>query len=568
MDLAEWMATRLQILDKQTGALIPYMPHDEQRKLDYALGLQQSAGLPGRLIVLKARRRGVSTWTQGTIFAMCHLAANKQGYCVSHSEESAAYLLEMSHSFDRHLPGGERLPKARSNPTEIIWSPPHSSRFEMHTAGAGRTEGEAKVGRSRRIDYLHVSELAFCEGAASMMRGLVQGVPDAPGTLIVIESTANGAAGEFYDRWQAAIEDKHKRMDPTGYLPVFISWLTAPEYSLVLRAGEDLGTPTERERDLILLGARPEQLNWRRHKIAQDFGGDEDRFCQEYPAEPSEAFVTSGRPAIPASIIRRHDKLSCEPRRCVALDGGKLIGVPMDSPRAWWVWREPVDSHDYIVFGDVMEGSLSDASDPRSQPDFNGGVVLDRRTMEIVASIQTRMDPDLFGEQLMAAGRWYNNAWASPEANASGVAAVLPFVRKNYLHLYQRQRLAESLSAGDDAPLWGWKTTVANRDLMIDSWIALCRPDAGNDWSGKAEVYDRRIVAEEKTFVWRGAKRQHQVGAHDDLLFACFGAGQLHLNCPRQFPLGQKVLQPMSGDRGLYYDLEGDDEPDEDWRTG
>jgi len=572
VDLPEWMATRLAI-ETRAGELVPYRPKPAQAKLDALLSAQATRGLPGRLIVLKARRLGVSTWTQGMFYSLAHLQPRRHGYTVAHREDSSEYLLEMAHGFDRHLPDAERLPKARSNPGEIIWAPPHDSRLEMHTAGRINVGSEASLARGREIHYLHASEVAFWDSAASTLRAILQAVSGDPGTIVIIESTANGAAGEYYERWRAAVEEmRSKGKRSRGYWPVFLSWLTAAEYALSLHQGEDLGNLTEEEERLRGLGATPEQLNWRRQKVANDFNGDEDRFRQEYPATPDEAFVTSGRPAIPASIIRRHEKLQCPPRRTVALDVDpvlKVRDVLPDSPRAWHVWREPQEHHDYIVFGDVAEGSLSDASDPRSEPDFCAGVVLDRRELAIVATLRARIDPDLFGEELLAAARWYNAAWASPESNAAGVATVLTFVRRNYQHLYQRQRAPENIAAGEDAPLWGWKTTGGNRDLMIDSYLALCRPDPPGDiWDGKLAVYDPRIVAEERTFVWRGSKRQHQAGAHDDLLFACFGAVQLHQACPRQFAMSAMPHQPI-GVAGLDFDRDYDDEDrPQDWRTG
>jgi hypothetical protein len=50
---------------------------------------------------------------------------------------------------------------------------------------------------------------------------------------------------------------------------------------------------------------RDEQLAWRRHTIETDFPTDPERFAEEYPATPEEAFIHSGRPFFQPLLVQR-----------------------------------------------------------------------------------------------------------------------------------------------------------------------------------------------------------------------------------------------------------------------
>jgi hypothetical protein len=324
----------------------------------------------------------------------------------------------------------------------------------------------------------------------------------------------------------------------TGYIPIFISWLSADDYKLPLAEGETLALLDQEEERLQRLGATLGQLKWRRQILRDQFNGDEDKFRQEYPATPQEAFQVSGRPAIPARILRQHERTVRPPEKCLVLNRGpsgeiQTYAATFAAETAWHVWADPEPGEDYTVAGDAPEGKVSDTSDPRSEPDFATGAVLRRRDLAIVATFRAHLEPDYLGEQLCMMAERYNQAWASPEVNAAGMAALAIFTRRRYPRLYRRKPGADSLVT-DEIALWGWRTSGNNRDLLIDTWIAYCRPDPIGEWQERIQVFDSRVLDEERTFVVKkSGKREHQAGACDDLLFACFIALQLHLDCPR-----------------------------------
>ena len=71
----------------------------------------------------------------------------------------------------------------------------------MNTRLVG-TAGTRDVGRSKTLQPFHGSEVAFWPNARTHFAGVLQAVPDLPGSEIILESTANGAGGEFHGRWQ------------------------------------------------------------------------------------------------------------------------------------------------------------------------------------------------------------------------------------------------------------------------------------------------------------------------------------------------------------------------------
>ncbi|HUX02155.1 MAG TPA: hypothetical protein VMY35_14410 [Phycisphaerae bacterium] len=528
-----WIASRLKIITK-AGKQEPLVPNDVQLRIYGHMAAQRAAGHPVRLIVLKARREGVSTGVEGLMFANAYHQPFKKAFVCAHDDIGSNTLFAINRLFEQELPDKERRPTEYSSRQEIIWSAPHRSQFKVATAG------NTEIGRTAEIHYLHCSEVAFWKSAKKSLLSVLQAVSDDPETMIVLESTANGASGEFYERWNAAVRQQRERPGSRdGFYPVFISWLDCPEYATALDVGEKVKPLDDEERRLKALGATAEQLKWRRNTLREKCNGDEDLYKQEYPATPEDAFITSGRPAIPPKIVARHQATARPPARRVRLvrdAKGKVTahGVGPEAQFAWEVWNEPEEHHDYAVFGDVAEGALSDPADMRSAPDFSAAAVLNRRERRIDAVWHGQTEADYFGEELLKAAQWYNEAWVSPEVNGVGMAALVPIRRANYAKLYQRVKGADRLDAGDETPLWGWKTAPANRDLMIDDWIAACREDPTTGWTEKVGVFSALLADEERTFVRKAnGKREHQVGCHDDVLFAAMGVLQLHQNCPR-----------------------------------
>ncbi len=127
----------------------------------------------------------------------------------------------------------------------------------------------------------HNSEVAYWPNADRHIAGVLQAIPNAPGTEIILESTSAGPDGVFYEMWQAAVAGK------SNYIPIFIPWFWQDEYREPV---PEVFTRTEEE-DVVAraYGLDDEQLQWRRGKIVEC--GSEINFKREYPFTAEEAFA-------------------------------------------------------------------------------------------------------------------------------------------------------------------------------------------------------------------------------------------------------------------------------------
>lgn len=554
MHWLEWARTRLKVISK-AGKLVPFIPNRAQRKLYAVMEKQRELGLPIRIIVLKSRRQGISTGFEAYCFTHAQNEPNRMAFVCAHDTDSSQDLFAMNQIFEKELPEAERRPKKRSSKREIVWEQPHWSRFQVQTAG------NISLKRGALIHYLHLSELAFYRNPTEVIASAMNAVPPLPDTAVLIECTANGAAGEFYDRWNSAVDQYARtggRLD--DFVPLFFGWLEDPDNTKPVPKGYVWGGMSDDEERLITLGAKPEHLYWRRWFIHNHCNEDLEKFHEDYPATPAEAFKHSGRPAIGRIIVDHHESTIEEPRRCrLYWDENAPRGVRVEwgefEENCWLVWRDPRENHGYTMGGDIATGQLSAVTDQRSEPDRNAAIVLDRRELMFVAGRISDEPPDVFGEEMVKAAWWYNTAWASPEVNGPGMAALAAFRRCEYPNIYQRENPTDDLTFGIVQKL-GWYTSpVGSRNQMIDDFIAACRPawrttndQRELDFEGKLVVPWAELVREEETFeVNKRGIRKHRDGCHDDILFACFIALQLHLRCPSDSGgASEMVRRPMS----------------------
>jgi hypothetical protein len=93
------------------------------------------------------------------------------------------------------------------------------------------TAGTKAVGRSRTLQLFHGSEVAFWPNAGDHFAGVMQAVPDLPGTEVILESTGHGVGGEFHERWQMA------EAGIGDYEAIFVPWFWSDEYRREVPAG-------------------------------------------------------------------------------------------------------------------------------------------------------------------------------------------------------------------------------------------------------------------------------------------------------------------------------------------
>jgi hypothetical protein len=502
-DFTFYAPTMLQIRTK-VGELVPFELNYMQQRINAEIERQRALNKPVRIIVLKARQMGCSTLTEGRLFHQTTMHKLTTSMIVAHKDDASTNLFNMSKLFYECMPEELRPMRKASNAKELVFENPTTnakekaanpglrSKIKIETAGA---EG---VGRSDTLHNVHISELAHWkpkEKVKEIMAGLLQAVPNTPNSMIIVESTANGVGGYFYDMWQLSKEGKN------DFVPLFFAWFEHPEYRMPVLDGFMLD-PEERElRDLYHLD--DEQLVWRRWCIANDCNGDKEIFKQEYPSNDIEAFLSSGRPVFNTAILNAMlQETKATPPNWVGNmteENGRVKFAPQQKGFLS-IWKKPKEGHEYVISADVAEGL--------AHGDYSSADVIDRKTLEQVAQWHGHIDPDMFGEfELYRLAKFYNLAFIVPEVNNHGLTTVTS-LKKKYRRIYRRRTVDKISNKARQE--YGFQTTTKTKPLAIDKAAECIR-------ERYVKINCKETVEECLTYVRddRGATNAQQ-GRYDD----------------------------------------------------
>jgi hypothetical protein len=305
-------------LRPKAGPIEPFILNPAQHKLHEIIETQKAKVGRVRVVVLKARQLGVSTYVAARLY---HRTINNPGLrtiIIGHEKRASSNLFQIVKRFHENLPDDIRPSVGTSNAEELIFDNLDSG----YIVSVATSEG---TGRSTTAQLLHASEAAFWTDLPLQMASLMQTVPDIDGTEIIIESTANGY-NDFHTLWRKA------ESGTSEFLPVFLPWTLDPTYRRTVADFEMDG----KESGLAeLYDLDQEQIAWRRAKINQL--GSAEYFSQEYPVNPQEAFISSEFDSfIPAGLVIRARQEDLEPY------GPLILGVDpagMGADRTSIAWR-------------------------------------------------------------------------------------------------------------------------------------------------------------------------------------------------------------------------------------
>ena len=492
----DYIESCLKIKTK-SGTVVPFRLNDAQRKLYAVAKRQQDEGKPVRLIILKARQLGFSTLTEGLIFHACATRKNVNALIVAHREDATANLFRMSKLFYDELPAPVKPMLRASNAQELVFENPSKLRSEREARPGLRsrircaTAGGRGIGRSDTLQCVHLSEYAFwpdgADGKASTLAGILQAVPSLPGTMVVIESTANGFE-DFKERWDAAVAGEN------DFEPVFFAWFENPDYSMPVVPGTEW---TPEEQDLkTAYQLTDEQLQWRRWCIANNCGGSLDMFRQEYPASPGEAFLHSGTGVFDnEQIVLRLERLPGPAGRGEFADGEWT----QSETGAITLYELPEEGVPYVLGGDTAgEGS-----------DYFTAIVIDNVTGRIAAKLRQKYSEPEYVRQIYALGRFYNDALVAIETNFS-TYPVMKLQEMEYPNQYSRER--EDTYTRQMKKSYGFRTDRQSRPRAIANLVEV--------FSSHPEWFtDRELLEEMLTFCYNEDHRPEALaGKHDDLV--------------------------------------------------
>ena len=171
-------------------------------------------------MVLKARQMGISTWVAGRFFLKTVTQPGTLRVQMAHTQEAAEEIFRIVRRFHSELPEELRegaLRTSRANARSLVF-PELDSEYRVETAG------DPNAGRGLTVQNLHCSEVARWPGdARATLAGLLASMP-ADGGEVVLESTAKGAYGCFYEEWM--------RAEANGLVRHFFPWWWEESYRL------------------------------------------------------------------------------------------------------------------------------------------------------------------------------------------------------------------------------------------------------------------------------------------------------------------------------------------------
>jgi hypothetical protein len=502
--LREHFPTFCKMLKIKTkkGKVIPFVLNPAQKELWKAIKLQEDLGLPVRIAILKARQLGMSTMVQAYLLWKAVTRPGHNGLVVAHQEDVAGELfgkIELMY---------DKLPEELYGALESIKDTKKRGKKlqfggDLNTLLYVDTANNPALGRGQTFQHVHLSELAFYAKPDEIMFGLSQSVPMDPGTTIIVESTANGMGNYFHNMWETAQDTWPK--SKTGYYPLFLPWFDDKDYALTPPDDFRLSKAERKIKKRHKLS--DEQLAWRRMQIIAGCDGDEEKFQQENPADPEEAFLISGLPYFDRNSLEFYMGKSKEPIRSGYLElvKGKPRMTDVDAEDGWHIWEKPIRGRNYVIGADVAGGGAKDSS---------AAVVLDLLTHKVVATYHGKLDPHEYAQQLKWMGLAYGKALIAVERNGEGRATVLKLsgdlrYPRMFFHMHE-----EAWDGGMQTS-WGWSTNSRSRPTMIAQLRSLLK-------ERELKLFDERVMKDLVSFVRVDNQRiaEHAEGAHDDFVFA------------------------------------------------
>lgn len=383
----------------KAGEILPFKINGAQRRVhELVQGQLRDVGKV-RVLLLKARQLGMSTLVEGRFFWRVTNRSGVKAFILTHHADATSNLFTMAKRF-HELADPHIVPEVGASSSRELIFPSIDSGYKVGTAG---TEG---IGRSETLQYFHGSEVAFWPQAEMHAAGALQAVPDAPGTEVWLESTANGLGGLFHEMWQDAVRGQ------SDYLPIFLPWFDDPEYRREVPEGFSITREEEEYR--LLHDLSLDQMVWRRAKIAEL--RSDWLFKQEYPATAEEAFQATGGDTLVSmvDVVRA--------RKCEISDldmvGPLVIGVdPADGgkDRTAIVRRRGRKVYGLEVFDKMrameLAGHLSmviDAERPKRVFIDKGGIGAPLYDRMLEMGYVREMSAVNFGSNAMDRERYYN----------------------------------------------------------------------------------------------------------------------------------------------------------------
>jgi hypothetical protein len=308
-----WYEKNLKVVDR-TGKVVPFQLYPVQKHLERLVCESMEAREPCFVVVLKARREGVSTWVAARFYRDSKEMEHRRSMILAHDDKATKNVLDMTRFFFQNDPD---KPETEKDSQAILKFKDNKSEFMVYTAGS-----RGKAGRSFNAQAIHISEIDFWDDPRTFT-SVMQVTPNTYPTVVIVESTAQGPDGPMQRLWDPAVEGRN------GFTPVFFAWFDFEEYRRPL-CWDDLSSFADRtwvakNRNFLNVAvakkknAVAENRNyWRKRRRKEeaenglgqapgpDGGPDEDRPGTTLPGDPGSGGETAqaGGEGVPGDEVQ------------------------------------------------------------------------------------------------------------------------------------------------------------------------------------------------------------------------------------------------------------------------
>lgn len=533
------------IVIKETGAKEPFIMRYAQRKLLWALECMRRAGKPIRLILLKARQWGGSTLVQLYMaWIQLFLRTGWNSIIVAQTDATsrrikAMYSLVLE-KFPAFLFEEEQLkfsPKERSNSDFVITNQSRKVIRDNVVTVSSYEHIDSEAGAN--VALAHFSEVALWNETPSktpegVIRVVDGGMLELPLTLQVLESTARGRAGYFYDEWQEAKKGKSSRQ--ALFIPFYmIEFDSKPfdtptqkrRFAEQLIANKDQLTTEDKTAEpgaylysLWLKGATLEHI----HLYVEKRKGyhDHAHIASEMPSDDVECFMYSGNLIFNPDIIEQQKKdfavqpiftgdiTIIKPATKSASIITKLHQTPTGDLK---IWKHPVSNiiikNRYLVTVDV--GGRSDKADYSVITVFDRWATRIGGRLQIVARWRGHLRYDLMAWKAVAIAEYYNHAHLVFESNTfdqkkasandyvemgDHIRGILNTIQDIYDNLYMRPATDEEDIQNGILTKVGFQTNKKTKQDIVDAFLVAFEDglvlDPDERFYTEAGIYEQR----------------------------------------------------------------------------
>lgn len=554
-----------KIEDKMTGEMIPFRLNYPQRILNKVFEDLRHQHRAIRVVLLKARQWGGSTYTQFYIkWIQDYKADGWNAIILSQVKSTSKKIkamyrkaIERQPGWTIDHPGAQLMLSPYENSPDDFQVTDGNKAIRRSTLTVASFDNFDAV-RGNNFHCAHYSEVAYWKKTPEhdpegVISSISAGIHNLENNVEVFESTGRGASGFFYDRCQLAMDPSNNDAYTFVFIPFYIiendmeEVEDEREFARWLLKNRDRSTCPRGYREtgkffwrMWQKGACFQAINWYRN-FRNKF--KTHAFCAtEAPIDEEEAFRNSGnlvfnpysidelkqgevkKPKYIADIVTTGEKSTAAIRNA-------QIKFRDDGEGDLKIWSLPNNnvlrvSDRYVVAVDIGGKSLTS--------DYTVMTVLDRMGMipsmkdkpRVVARYRGHCRHDVLAWKAAALAHYYDDALLVIESNTADreknnntegdhFGSIINEIADYYPNLYQRRSSPED-TTGNVLAKYGFQTNKITKGWLIDNLEAFVDDKLWHE--PDAEMYHELRIYERKEDGSLG--NIEGSGNHDDVLMA------------------------------------------------